>query len=55
METKNICKWYNVCPLKKYFEKGKLDIKWINEYYWGNYQHRKQGTVLFTVPFIYKI
>jgi len=25
--------------MKRYFEEGKLDIKWVNEYCWGNYQH----------------
>ena len=39
MKARDICKWYHVCPMKRYFEGGKLDIKWINEYCWGNYQH----------------
>jgi len=25
--------------MKRYFKEGKLDIKWVNEYCWGNYQH----------------
>jgi hypothetical protein len=37
MNSKNICKWYNVCPMKRYFEEGKLDIKWIDGYCKGNY------------------
>jgi len=28
-----ICKWYTLCPIKYYVENGKLDIKWIEEYY----------------------
>ena len=39
MQVRNICKWYNVCPMKRYFEEGKLDIKWIDGYCKGNY-HR---------------
>lgn len=27
-----ICKWYDVCPMKKFFEEGKLDKKWIENY-----------------------
>jgi len=25
--------------MKRYFKEGKLNIKWVNEYCWGNYQH----------------
>ena len=39
MQVRNICKWYNVCPMKRYFEEGKLDIKWIDGCCKGNY-HR---------------
>ena len=39
MQAKDVCKWYNVCPMKRYFEEGKLEAKWINSYYKGNY-HR---------------
>jgi len=39
MQARDICKWYNVCPMKRYFEEGKLDIKWIDGYCKGNY-HR---------------
>ena len=24
------CKWYPLCPMKRFFEKGLLDEKWIN-------------------------
>jgi len=26
MKSKNICNWYNVCSMKRYFEEGKLEI-----------------------------
>jgi len=31
-----ICKWFEVCPLKRYYEQGKLDKKWIEDYCWMN-------------------
>lgn len=39
MIIKSECKWYNVCPMKRFFEEGKLDKKWIDGYCKGNY-HR---------------
>lgn len=39
MKSKDICKWYDICPMKKYFfEEGRLDSKWVDEYCWGNYR-----------------
>lgn len=32
------CKWYPVCPMKYYYEQGKLDEKWINEYCKSNWE-----------------
>ena len=32
------CKWYSVCPMKWYFEEGKLDKKWIELYCKGEWQ-----------------
>ena len=26
------CKWYPVCPMKRYYEQGKLEKKWIEDY-----------------------
>ena len=26
------CKWYLVCPMKSYYNKGKLDKTWIDQY-----------------------
>jgi len=31
------CKWYRVCPIKTYFEDGKLDKKWVEQYCRGNW------------------
>lgn len=28
------CKWYDVCPLKRYYDRGKLDEKWVARYCW---------------------
>jgi hypothetical protein len=32
------CKWYPVCPIKYFLEKGKLEKEWVNEYCHGNWQ-----------------
>ncbi|MEA3490238.1 MAG: uracil-DNA glycosylase [Candidatus Omnitrophota bacterium] len=32
MSYKKVCKWFDVCPLKRFYERGKLDKKWIDEY-----------------------
>ena len=33
MKTKkNICKWYQVCPIKFFVDSGKLDQKWVENY-----------------------
>jgi hypothetical protein len=26
------CKWYQLCPMKTFYEQGKLDKIWINQY-----------------------
>ena len=33
-----ICKWFEVCPLKRFYEEGKLEKKWIENYCKGNYK-----------------
>jgi len=33
------CKWFQLCPIKYFCEKGKLDKKWINDYCKGDW-HR---------------
>lgn len=30
--NQKVCKWYPVCPLKFYYEQGKLDEIWIKNY-----------------------
>ena len=37
MKGKDICVWFGVCPLKKFYEQGKLDKKWIENYCLGDY------------------
>ena len=37
MMDKRICKWFGVCPLKRFYEEGRLDKKWVEDYCWGNY------------------
>ena len=37
MSHKDICKWYNVCPLKRFYEQGVLDKRWVENYCWGDY------------------
>jgi DNA polymerase len=32
------CKWFLACPLKEFFEKGKLDKKWIELYCKGDWE-----------------
>jgi DNA polymerase len=36
--SQGICKWYWLCPLKFYYEQGKLDKKWIDKYCMGNWE-----------------
>jgi len=31
------CKWYQVCPMKTYYEQGKLEKKWIDMYCKGDW------------------
>ena len=37
MNYKEVCKWFSVCPLKMFYEQGKLDKKWVENYCWSNY------------------
>lgn len=38
MIKKMECKWFMVCPMKKFYENGKLDKKWIDEYCKDNWK-----------------
>ncbi len=31
------CKWFSVCPMKRFYEQGKLDKKWIEKYCKGDW------------------
>ena len=35
---KNQCKWYSLCPVKRFYEQGELDKKWIELYCMGNWK-----------------
>jgi hypothetical protein len=35
---KTPCKWYPVCPMKRFYEEGKLDKKWIEFYCQGDWK-----------------
>ncbi len=37
-EKENTCKWFVVCPMKRYYEIGRLDRKWIEQYCKGNWE-----------------
>ncbi|RKY42518.1 MAG: uracil-DNA glycosylase [Candidatus Makaraimicrobium thalassicum] len=37
MDNRKVCKWYDVCPLKRFYEHGKLDRKWVETYCWGDH------------------
>ena len=32
------CKWYSVCPMKRFYEQDILDKKWIEQYCRGDYK-----------------
>ena len=32
------CKWFEVCPIKKFFDDGKLDEKLVQEYCFGDFR-----------------
>jgi hypothetical protein len=36
--NKKECKWYQVCPMKYYYQAGKIEKKWVDEYCHGNWQ-----------------
>jgi len=37
MGSGRICKWYDVCPLKRFYEEGRLDKRWVEDYCKGDY------------------
>jgi DNA polymerase len=32
MHIKKQCKWYLACPIKYFYEDGKLNKKWVDDY-----------------------
>ena len=36
-KDKDTCKWYEVCPLKRFYERGFLDKGWVENYCRGDY------------------
>ncbi|MBN1675169.1 MAG: uracil-DNA glycosylase [Kiritimatiellae bacterium] len=47
---RDMCKWYPVCPMKTFYERGDLPAHWIERYCWGDwrrcvrYQMEEAGT-----------
>ena len=35
---KNKCKWFNICPLRRFEKERKLNLVWRNKYCLGNFQ-----------------
>jgi len=33
------CKWFEVCPLKRFYEEGRLEKKWIENYCKENFKN----------------
>ncbi|MCK4491056.1 MAG: uracil-DNA glycosylase [Candidatus Altiarchaeales archaeon] len=38
VEANKTCKWYDECPMKRFYEEGRLEERWIREYCKGNYR-----------------
>lgn len=32
------CKWFSVCPMKYFYEMGKVEEKWITEFCYSDWQ-----------------
>ena len=39
MNHKRVCRWFEICPLKRFYDKGILDERWIDNYCKGNYMN----------------
>lgn len=33
------CKWYPLCPMKRYHEAGKLPARWVQDYCRGDWEN----------------
>ena len=38
MTQQKQCRWYNVCPMKRAYEAGKLDRYYVETYCFGNWK-----------------
>jgi len=36
------CKWFQVCPMKRFWDEGRLDRKWVDLYCNGKWQKCKR-------------
>ncbi|MCF8230838.1 MAG: hypothetical protein K9J27_01520 [Bacteroidales bacterium] len=36
------CKWYQMCPIKRFTDEGKLDPYWVNTYCKGDWRQCKR-------------
>jgi len=58
MEKIKTCKWFPVCPMKFYWEAGKLDDKYIKDFCHGDwlscvrYQKKKRVSFILTIYFL---
>ncbi|MBN1612948.1 MAG: uracil-DNA glycosylase [Deltaproteobacteria bacterium] len=34
----DMCKWYPMCPMKRFYEQGQLDKRWIDTYCFGDHE-----------------
>jgi hypothetical protein len=39
---KKECKWYQVCPMKRFFQQGKLDKKFVDTYCFNDWKSCKR-------------
>ena len=37
-DARDMCKWYPVCPMKRFYERCALDVYWIKQFCFGNHQ-----------------
>jgi len=37
MKSSKKCIWFDVCPLKRFYEQGKLNKNWIEDYCFGEF------------------
>lgn len=33
------CKWYPVCPMKRYYERGRLEKRWVEDFCMGDWNN----------------